>query len=180
VLLTEKNAPIQQIIDCGVVPRLIRFLEMEDNPALQLEAAAALTNVTIEAGAVPILIRLLSSTNEGIKSGAALILGNLVSDKDVKYRDAVLQAGAIPALVQAAENRICDRIAFAISNLCHGKPFPDFEVIRPALPLLRRCLDSQNVEVVRYSCLSYTALPDGLKILLMLSLKINSILYQDS
>ncbi len=161
--VTGKNAPIQQIIDCGVVPYLIQFLQMDDNAALQLEAASSLNIIAacktsdhrrymVEAGVVPILIRLLSSTNEGVKSGAALILGNLVSDKDVKYRDIVLQAGALPALIQAAENKICDRIVFAISKLCHGKPFPNFNVIRPALPLLRSCLDSEKEKAVIYTC----------------------------
>jgi len=162
-LLSGSDPPIQQVIDCGVVPCMIRFLQMDDNPALQLEAASALNIIAacktsdhrrymVEAGVVPILIRLLSSTNEGVKSGAALILGNLVSDKDVKYRDIVLQAGALPALIQAAENKICDRIVFAISKLCHGKPFPDFNVIRPALPLLRSCLDSEKEKAVIYTC----------------------------
>ena len=51
---------------------MIRFLQMDDRPDIQLEAAGAITNLTlsntldhirhvIEAGVVPILIRLLSS-----------------------------------------------------------------------------------------------------------------------
>lgn len=70
--LLGKNPPIQQVIDCGVVPCLVRFLQMDDRPDIQLEAVGAITNLTlsntldhirhvIEAGVVPILIRLLSS-----------------------------------------------------------------------------------------------------------------------
>lgn len=35
MLSIEKNPPIQQVIDAGVVPRFVEFLQRDDNPALQ-------------------------------------------------------------------------------------------------------------------------------------------------
>lgn len=64
-------------------------------------------------------------------------------------------------MLQTAEDRISELIIFAISNLCRGEPFPDFEVIRPALPLLGRLLDSQNGGVVKYSCVSLSLIAGG-------------------
>lgn len=33
---TEKNPPIQQVIDSGVVQRFVQFLQMHDNPVRAL------------------------------------------------------------------------------------------------------------------------------------------------
>ncbi len=79
----EKNPPIQQVIECGVVPCLVRFLLVDDNPALQLEAAGAIAGIAnsdrsdhvrylIDADIVPILIKLLSSPNDYVR---ALVAG---------------------------------------------------------------------------------------------------------
>jgi hypothetical protein len=32
ILSIEKNPPIQQVIDAGVIPRLVQFLSLNDNP----------------------------------------------------------------------------------------------------------------------------------------------------
>ncbi|AES92711.2 putative importin subunit alpha [Medicago truncatula] len=170
LISTIHNPQIDHVIQSGVVPRFVEFLFRDDFPQLQYEAAWILTNVAggtsvntkvvIDHGAVPILVKLLSSPSDDVREQAAWTLGNVAGDSP-SCRDLVLSHGAlIPLLSQLNEQAKLSmlRIAtLALSNFCRGKPPPPFEQVRQALPTLRRLIFSNDEEVVTEACwaLSY-------------------------
>ena len=76
LLSLRKDPPIDQVVKTGVVPRLVQFLHYEKNPQLQFESAWALTNiasgeslhteVVVQHGAIPHLIKLLLSNHRDV------------------------------------------------------------------------------------------------------------------
>ncbi|KAK2357011.1 importin subunit alpha-2 [Trifolium repens] len=170
------NPQIDEVIQSGVVPRLVEFLARDDFPQLQVQAGWILTNiaggtsentkVVIDHGAVPILVKLLSSPDDDVREQAIWALGNVAGDSP-RCRDLVLSYGAlIPLLSQfneRAESSMLGVATWALSNFCRGKPQPPFEQVRPALPALARLVFSNDIELIGDACWALSYLSDGTK-----------------
>jgi hypothetical protein len=174
----EKTPPIKAIIDSGIVPKLVDFLQRHDNPELQSQASSVLasvasgtseqTRVVIESGAVPIFVQLLqSSPSDDVREQVAWALGNIAGDS-VECRDHILSLGAMPAFISAGnafteQSRLSTirNFTWCIQNLCRGKPAPDLQIVRQALPLLARLLNSQDPDTVTDACWALSYISDG-------------------
>jgi len=174
ILTSPQMSLIDEVVDAGVIPRLVKLLSSNPNPKLQFEAVWTLTNVAsgssnhvrtlIERGAIPQFVAMLQSEHEDVVEQATWALGNLAGDS-IAARDAVLAAKPLVhmyVLCSRPTTRVSlqRNLSWAISNLCRGKPAPPFECISAALAALRLLLKSSDPEVLKDTCWGLSYLVD--------------------
>jgi len=173
LLSIEKNPPIEQILATNVLPQLIQLLG-STNSKMQFEAAWAITNIAsgtseqtqkvVQAGGVQAFIYLLGSPDAELREQAVWALGNIAGDS-AQCRDYVLQNNILTPLLQILESEqkqtMLRNSVWALSNLCRGKPQPNFAVIASAVPALARLLHSDDSEILTDALWAFSYLSDA-------------------
>lgn len=133
-LLSAKGVtPIQQILDAGVLPRILELLKAPASPLLQLEAAWCITNITtgsevqimavVNKGGLKLLAELLKSPHAKIRRQAVWALGN-VAEESRRLRSAVMELGMLEGVVEvlseASDFALMKACMRCIVQLCKG------------------------------------------------------------
>ena len=152
--------------------------ELDMYHSIQFEACWSLTNITfgtsdqtmavVNSGAVPLLIALLGSQSPQVKDQAIWTLGNIIGDGP-HCRDMLLGMNFVPILIEfiqqefAANSKIdiLRNSVWCMSNLCRGKPSPDWERIKACLPILAQCLHHSDEQILSDACWGIAYTSDG-------------------
>jgi len=113
------NVPIKQVIDSGVVPRLIQFLHKNNMPQLQFETLWVLTNIAssdkpeytakiVRDGALQPIMKILQRPNYALQEQAIWGLGNIAGDC-LELRNNLLENGVLQYLVECCKQEFNDR-----------------------------------------------------------------------
>ncbi|KAI4464189.1 Armadillo/beta-catenin-like repeat [Popillia japonica] len=175
LLSSDRNPPIDALIASGILPILIHCLECHDNPALQFEAAWALTNIAsgtstqtnkvVHAGAVPLFLQLLHSPQQNVCEQAVWALGNIIGDGP-HLRDYVIELGVVQPLLSFIKPEIpisfLRNVTWVIVNLCRNKdPPPPIQTIKELLPALNALIHHSDTNILVDTVWALSYLTDG-------------------
>lgn len=157
VLSRERNPPIAAVMEVDIVPLLVGLLDSNMIPPgtpqdladkIVFEAAWVLTNIAsgesryttyiVKAGAVYVLLDLLSSPNTDIREQSVWALGNIAGDC-AELRDCLLEEYNVMMnllkLIYDEANKpspslpLLRNAVWTLSNLCRGKPAPKWSQV---------------------------------------------------
>lgn len=177
LLSSDRNPPIDPLIESGILPILVRCLEQHENcsPSLQFEAAWALTNIAsgtsaqtqavVAAGAVPLFLQLLLSSQQNVCEQAVWALGNIIGDGPAP-RDYVISLGVVQPLLTFIKPDIpltfLRNVTWVIVNLCRNKdPPPPVQTIKDILPALNMLIHHTDINILVDTVWALSYLTDG-------------------
>ncbi|KAH8294700.1 hypothetical protein KR018_001865 [Drosophila ironensis] len=175
LLSSDKNPPIDELIQSDILPILVRCLEQHNHTMLQFEAAWALTNIAsgtsdqtnqvVDAGAVPLFLQLLNSPAPNVCEQAVWALGNIIGDGPL-LRDFVIKHGVVQPLLSFIKPDIpisfLRNVTWVIVNLCRNKdPAPPAATIHEILPALNVLIHHTDTNILVDTVWAISYLTDG-------------------
>lgn len=122
--------------------------------------------ILIERGTIKALVELLKSPHVEVIEQAIWGLGNIAGDSS-KIRDLVIAEGAIEPIASILDraqpgSSFVRNASWTLSNLCRGRPAPDFTRVARAIGSLAKVLIENDVEDILIDvCWAMSYLSDG-------------------
>ncbi|KAI5168486.1 hypothetical protein PAEPH01_0174 [Pancytospora epiphaga] len=176
-LSVEGTPPIQEVIDAGIIPRIVQLL----NPATysvfpetsitfitktRIEAAWIITNIAsgtneqtmylTQQGVIPELVSMLDEEDDAVTDQSVWALGNMAGDCE-DIRDIILNHGALYKILALVDKykvakehiRILRNLTWLMANLCRGRnPSPPQEVLEVVEGAVEKLVMLNDAEVV--------------------------------
>jgi importin subunit alpha-6/7 len=187
IVSVDDYPPIEQLIQSGILPEILTLLDKKfaKHQDLLIEICWIIANVSssntehvaklIELNVVPKAIDLLQSKSEEINDNIIWILANIAGDS-FQHRDILLRSNIVEKLdhivtMKPFQPSFLNNVSWLISNLCRGKPYPQFDKIAPLLRIIKLLiqLDSPTMLINCLFALSYLTEGDNEQIDIVLS-----------
>jgi len=113
-------------------------------------------------------IQLLESPHIEVVEQVIWGIGNIAGDSPMT-RDSVLNSGALDRIATVLEQAtpgtsFMRNASWALSNLCRGRPQPDYNLVRRAIPALIKVLvENDKEDIITDICWALSYLSDGAK-----------------
>lgn len=174
LLSKEDNPPIRQVLDSGILPRLIEFIGVNQPDQLQHEASWAITNLcsgssedtarVVNANILPPMVQLIDSNNIDVKEQAIWCISNIAGDSP-EHRDMCVKIGVIAKLLDCFElnkTSLTKTCIWTLSNMCRGKSARhNWPIISSALPAISKLIYSMDVDILGDALWTLSYISDG-------------------
>ncbi|KAJ3426390.1 importin subunit alpha [Anaeramoeba flamelloides] len=170
IMVSEKDSPIDIIIEERTLQILIHFLYPQLDNYIRFQTAWILTNlcsgtteqtlIVVELGFIPKLITLLDSEDANLIEQGLWCLGNIASDC-IQFRNEILKNEfIIEKILQQFSKKyltlnITKNAVWLLSQLFRRSPLPDVSLVEMALPTISSLLKSTNYSVISDACWTF-------------------------
>lgn len=122
----------------------------------------------IEKDVLSHFIELLTSQHIEVVEQVIWGIGNIAGDSPLT-RDSVLASGALERIAVVLDQAppgtsFMRNASWALSNLCRGRPQPDYRLVKRAIPTLIKVLvENDKEDIITDICWALSYLSDGVK-----------------